>query len=135
LRFPFLFYPQEKQMAEQMNAPQTAMPMGEIPSPQQAAEPASAPVVQVGSSPGQIPVDLSAFKDGQQVTVTLTCNVKASTDPTPENGQQGEVAAPSMSLEILSANAIPAKNERDAIRGLSRGERENNLDNELSKIQ
>lgn len=93
------------------------------------------PVIQVGAGPGQIPVDLSAFKDGQQVTVTLTCNVKASTDPTPENGQQGEVAAPSMSLEILSADAIPAKNERDAIRGLSRGERENNLDNELSKIQ
>ncbi len=119
-------------MAEQMPIPATPPMQG----PAQAApEVPTNPIIQVGTGENQIPVDLSAFQDGQQVNVMLTCNVKASTTPSPENGQQGEVAAPSMSLEVMSAEATPAKSDKDVARSLSGPERENALDDELDKIQ
>ena len=74
----------------------------------QAAPPApeANPTIQVGTGPNQIPVDLSKFKAGDQVTVTLTAKVSSG------SGTEEPGAAPSMALEVMSADAMPAETEK-----------------------
>jgi hypothetical protein len=82
-------------------------------------------IVQAGTGENQIPVDLSKFKPGQQVKVTMTAKVSAGQAAPDATG-----AAPSMSLEILSANA-----EEDAVNptaGMGEKEVSSQLDNALS---
>ena len=92
-------------MAEQDAIPTGQPPMPAMPDATPPA-PEANPTIQVGTGPNQIPVDLSKFKAGDQVTVTLTAKVSSG------SGTEEPGAAPTMALEVMSADAMPAETEK-----------------------